>query len=450
MSLKINPILPKQQSTVNKKVIIKPKVADKTKQTNQAINRLAVRFNGNDETKPPKKTADTFLKEVIAEQPIKINDKNTKKETIAMKADKSADKMTKEDYDMSFRRAVYSKAMLGIKLTDADIKLADQTLKDAEIYNSNYDLKASVESLREKQRESGRIIKVDVGTENLEKAKLAGQAVLRLRTHEAKEFDKNQAGVENETNQKFIDQGKVVYNSIVNTVEGTINTGIDLIRFNNGRNPLALVDPFRPRVDLSGIKADYRSEMMRTDVNGKLDGNALKRGDFTEGAVTILAPLVVGKVASPTTPVISVVPKGKLVIEAGRTLTFEESIIANKLAREGKIVEVPIEASNKGIQNVRTPDFIVDGVKTELKTISNLKGKDMSASLSRRILDGAGQGSNIIIDARNQIGMTEEIAKSSILRAYGAQRKLNNIRISEVRVIGSNFDITLRYKSGVK
>jgi hypothetical protein len=34
--------------------------------------------------------------------------------------------------------------------------------------------------------------------------------------------------------------------------------------------------------------------MMRTDVNGKLDGNGLKRGDFTEGAVTIIAPFVAG------------------------------------------------------------------------------------------------------------------------------------------------------------
>ncbi len=39
---------------------------------------------------------------------------------------------------------------------------------------------------------------------------------------------------------------------------------------------------------------------MRRDINGKLDGNGLKHGDFTEGAVTILGPLVVGKVTSPT------------------------------------------------------------------------------------------------------------------------------------------------------
>jgi uncharacterized protein len=53
------------------------------------------------------------------------------------------------------------------------------------------------------------------------------------------------------------------------------------------------------RVDLSGIKSDYRSEMMRRDINGKLDGNRLKRGEFTEGATTILGPLALGKVSSP-------------------------------------------------------------------------------------------------------------------------------------------------------
>jgi DNase/tRNase domain of colicin-like bacteriocin len=146
----------------------------------------------------------------------------------------------------------------------------------------------------------------------VEHAKRAGQAVLNFRKYEAETFDKNQAGVENETNQKFVDQGKVLWNTGVNTVEGTINTGIDLIRLNNGRNPLALVDPFRPRVDLSGIKADYRSEMMRTDVNGKLDGNGIKRGDFTEGAVTILAPFVAGSKVNSITRMTGEIVKPKI------------------------------------------------------------------------------------------------------------------------------------------
>ncbi len=75
--------------------------------------------------------------------------------------------------------------------------------------------------------------------------------------------------------------------------------GIDAILSNGGQKPLVLVNPNRPQLNLSGIKSDYQSEMMRRDINGKLDGKGLKRGDFTEGAVTILGPLLVGKVSSP-------------------------------------------------------------------------------------------------------------------------------------------------------
>jgi hypothetical protein len=300
MSVKIIGTLPKQQSTNNYNQVIKPKVADKTKQTNQAINRLAVRFSGDDETKPPKKTADDFLKKVVAEQPIKINDNNAKKETVAMKAGKSADKMTKEDYDMSFRRAVYSKAMVGVKLTDEEIKLADQTLKNANLYSSDYDLKSSVENLQEAQKKSGNIMPVKVGRENLERAKIAGQAVLQYQEYKSKEADANKANADKEVNEMFADQAKVLWNSGVNIIEGTINTGIDAALSEGGRKPLVLTNPFRPQVNFSGAKLDYQSRMMRRDINGKVDGEGLKRGDFTEMGVTILAPLVLGKVTTPT------------------------------------------------------------------------------------------------------------------------------------------------------
>jgi Contact-dependent growth inhibition CdiA C-terminal domain len=156
----------------------------------------------------------------------------------------------------------------------------------------------NVEGLRKAQDKPGAMFSY-TSESAVEKAKIAGQAVSRLRTYEAETFDKNQAGVENETNQKFVDQGKVLWNTGVNNVESAINFGIDLIRFDNGRNPAAMIDPLRPRVNLSGIKPDYQSEMMRRDINGKLDGDGLKRGRFTEGVVTILAPLVVGKVTTP-------------------------------------------------------------------------------------------------------------------------------------------------------
>jgi A nuclease of the HNH/ENDO VII superfamily with conserved WHH len=189
MSLKVNGLMPNHQPKTERKPVIKPKLVDKSKQKEQSIKHLAVRFNGDDETKPAKKTADDFLKEVLQKQPIKINDNNAKKELIAMKADKSADKMTKDDYDMSFRRAVYNKAMIGVKLSDADIKLADQTLRNAKLYNSHYDLNSSVKDLQDAQKTNGNLMPVNVGKENLEHAKLAGQAVLRFREYEAKNLD---------------------------------------------------------------------------------------------------------------------------------------------------------------------------------------------------------------------------------------------------------------------
>jgi hypothetical protein len=211
--------------------------------------------------------------------------------------------------------------------------------------------------------------------------------VLNFRKYEAETFDKNQAGVENETNQKFVDQGKVLWNTGVNTVEGTINTGIDLIRLNNGRNPLALVDPFRPRVDFSGIKADYRSEMMRTDVNGKLDGNGLKRGDFTEGAVTILAPLVVGRVATPTRLQSLNLPKPLTAIEL-QSEVQAANLINNAVKSEPEITATLSKTAKEtggklvGLENrVKSQESlsrkIADKVQQKVDKLQNVKGKSI-------------------------------------------------------------------------
>ncbi|MBA3783992.1 MAG: hypothetical protein H0X15_00385 [Acidobacteria bacterium] len=37
-----------------------------------------------------------------------------------------------------------------------------------------------------------------------------------------------------------------------------------------------------PRIETSAIKYDFRSEMMRRDINDKLDGNGIKTGDAKE------------------------------------------------------------------------------------------------------------------------------------------------------------------------
>lgn len=125
---------------------------------------------------------------------------------------------------------------------------------------------------------------------------------------------------------------------------------------------------------------------------------------------------------------------GRLIIDSGRTLSADELSIATKLVAEGRVVRVVAESAE------RTADFLVDGVRTELKTVSQITSKDVSGALSRRILEGAGQGEHIIIDARKQVGLTSELALRAIRRAYGA---VQAGRITLIRIIGDGFDIAL-------
>jgi hypothetical protein len=125
---------------------------------------------------------------------------------------------------------------------------------------------------------------------------------------------------------------------------------------------------------------------------------------------------------------------GRLIVPAGRTLSAEETAIANQLVAEGHTVEALAESTT------RTADFLVDGVRTELKSISNITSADPSGALGRRILDGAGQAPNIIADVRAQAGMTEELARRAARRAYGAD---SAHRIQSIRLIGQGFDVTI-------
>jgi filamentous hemagglutinin len=82
----------------------------------------------------------------------------------------------------------------------------------------------------------------------------------------------------------------------------------------------------------------------------------------------------------------------------------------------------------------RTPDFKINGAIQEYKNISGVQRTDvegLSSAISSRIMDGRGQSGNIIVDARNQSGMTPEAAQSAIGRAYGADAKkdINSITI---------------------
>ena len=152
----------------------------------------------------------------------------------------------------------------------------------------------------------------------------------------------------------------------------------------------------------------------------------------TKGADKALKAVGIGAKGAETAEVV-----GKLVNTTGRVLSVSEESLARLLVGEGKVVEVVAEST---VQGVRTADFAVNGLKTELKTISNVTSNDVSGAVSRRALDGAGQAPHIILDARNQANLTQELAERAARRAYGADKAQ---RIQEIRIIGESFDITV-------
>jgi hypothetical protein len=69
----------------------------------------------------------------------------------------------------------------------------------------------------------------------------------------------------------FTDPARVLWNATVNNAEGLINTSIDAMMSDGGKNQvyLAMPEQAKPHVDFSGAKPAYQSEMMRRDGLGR-------------------------------------------------------------------------------------------------------------------------------------------------------------------------------------
>jgi filamentous hemagglutinin len=131
-------------------------------------------------------------------------------------------------------------------------------------------------------------------------------------------------------------------------------------------------------------------------------------------------------------------PRGAL-IGSLEELTKGEKGFVEDLLSQGKNVEVVPRGTG------RTPDFKIDGIQQELKTLSGVAKQTpdgLSTAMASRIMDGRGQATQIVVDAKGQAGMTQEIAERGIRRAYGADNKLGG-KIQSIRVIGPGFDITV-------
>ena len=85
----------------------------------------------------------------------------------------------------------------------------------------------------------------------------------------------------------------------------------------------------------------------------------------------------------------------------------------------------------------RQGDRIIDGVKSELKSLDPGATSNTVRNVVNNSIRGGGQARNIIIDARGS-GLTEAEAARGIARARGISRG----KIDNIRIIGDGFDIT--------
>jgi hypothetical protein len=112
-------------------------------------------------------------------------------------------------------------------------------------------------------------------------------------------------------------------------------------------------------------------------------------------------------------------------------LTNAEKIVINDLVSQGKTVEIiPKTTASK------TPDFLVNGVRTELKTLQN---PNVNTGITR-IQEGFKQGAEtVIIDGRSA-GLSTEQAMQIINRAKGTYS--NNTLPGNVEIWTNEGNIT--------
>ena len=160
------------------------------------------------------------------------------------------------------------------------------------------------------------------------------------------------------------------------------------------------------------------------------------------------APSAAGATPPPVSPAKSASPGVTATPSASRIpgASDEEHAIDEVLRGEGRNVSPNVLEGQPGAG--RQGDRIVDGVLTEYKSVSRVEKQTadaLSGAIARRVMDGRGQASQIIVDTRKQAGMTEAIARRGVARAFGADNR-TGATINSIRVIGHNFDIIISRK----
>lgn len=165
----------------------------------------------------------------------------------------------------------------------------------------------------------------------------------------------------------------------------------------------------------------------------------------TQEFKSIIAGAILSKLAirpkpgQPATNGSSAAAKGGTFTGNINNLTEAERSFVERELTAGRNIEAVVTGAG------RTPDFSINGVRTELKTISgvtNTTSDGISSAMSNRIMNGRGQASNVVVDMTGQAGVTREIAERGIRRAYGADNRTGGT-IDSIRVVGPDFDITV-------
>ncbi|MBA4124005.1 MAG: hypothetical protein H0X72_16300 [Acidobacteria bacterium] len=153
------------------------------------------------------------------------------------------------------------------------------------------------------------------------------------------------------------------------------------------------MNPNRPQADFSSAKSDYRSEMMRRNLEGKLDGDGIKMGQAVETGVSFIAPLVVGKVMPPSVAPQSLRSLGALEnteISAAQ-IALERQTAAQNIKEARNLLRnagIPREARNEIINSFDLKTFRIERVSSTRREFrvfddfsAKLKGRYVSPDL---------------------------------------------------------------------
>ena len=149
--------------------------------------------------------------------------------------------------------------------------------------------------------------------------------------------------------------------------------------------------------------------------------------------VAVLA-VSVWTAASPAEAPASGAPSGQVVVEPGAEPSPEELAAADYLAGQGHCVRLlrrdPASPNPQPDAQLDDDDF-----PTEIKTVGNITSEEVDARLAGRIREALRQAPSVVVDARNQEGLTLKEIESAMRRGIGMAKKDGKV-VKRVHVFG--------------